>query len=654
MGLAKVFSWLHLSDVHFGHGDQAHRWSQDYVTDALLADLNSALRASSTGSDQNALPSPDVVLVTGDIAFKGAPDEYDRARYWISRVVEAAHLTARDVYMVPGNHDIMRTQVSDRQAYRLIRDIREGVENLDEALRDDSDRMILTRRLQNYLRFASEFAPACLDVVSEAEQWLYWSHTIQPGASMNVRIHLVGLNSAVLCNDPKDRGKLQLGAKQLAPLAKVKALEEVRIVLTHHPIEELSDASTDHVKAISTLTDIHLYGHVHEAKIQLTRRGATEDAVQIVAGAVHGDSGDRQEAYSFGAIFQLDDGSLELRVWPRRWNTELKRFVHDSRTGDERSYIPIQLGKARALTKPLSTPPTILKPLLDRLPPGFNSIKARRCVIDTQAAQHWLSLAELHEAPKLLGGNLDPATSLVPAPPLPNDPWKISLLDDIRATTTIKKGAVLLHGIRGVGKSMLLLRYVAAARHDERRIFIDYGNLGDATPEDIVSELRTYLQSVESCAHLFIAVDGLDVACREQAVRAGDPRADTMLQFYTLELLELLDAHPAFIVFSADDPPANSGLEIADPWATKSITDVLINRAKQSGNIDAGKGAQLVFRLLAPATRLDLAVRSRVVPMIAADDVIWSKYPFLQLPVFLMRFANPLFAIFSRRRNSTF
>ena len=116
-----------------------------------------------------------------------------------------------------------------------------------------------------------------------------------------------------------------------------------------------------------------------------------------------------------------------------------------------------------------------------------------------------------------------------------------------------------------------------------------------------------------------------------------------MLQFYTLELLELLDAHPAFIVFSADDPPANSGLEIADPWATKSITDVLINRAKQSGNIDAGKGAQLVFRLLAPATRLDLAVRSRVVPMIAADDVIWSKYPFLQLPVFFDALRKPTF-----------
>ena len=72
-----LFSWVHLSDIHVGHGDRdkPHGWNQVLVMEALRKDIASR-------------PGPkrvDKILVTGDIAFSGdglAPDEYARAKKW--------------------------------------------------------------------------------------------------------------------------------------------------------------------------------------------------------------------------------------------------------------------------------------------------------------------------------------------------------------------------------------------------------------------------------------------------------------------------------------------------------------------------------------------------------------------------------------------
>jgi predicted phosphodiesterase len=653
MGQTKIFSWLHISDIHFGHGDQAHRWSQHHLTDALLADLKSSFEDDPTESRHDAVPRPDAVLVTGDVAFKGAADEYDLAKNWLLKLAETAGLTNRDIFLIPGNHDIQRTQTGERQAFRLIRDLRERGDLLDPALEDIADRIIVTRRLENYLRFASDFAPACLDVVSEPEQWLFWSHHIQPRPDVNVRIHLLGLNSAMLCNDDKDKGKLQLGAKQLETLSAAKPLHEVRIVLTHHPLEELIDATTEHVVSIRTTADIHLFGHVHNPVFQLTRYGATEDAVRIVAGAIHGDPGNREEAYHFASIIQMDDGNLELRVWPRRWVPEQNGFAPDQKLlKGSATYTSLPLAKTKASKTSLSAA-AILKPLLPQLPRAqFSPIKSRQSVIDPPGARHWLSIARLNERSKMLEGSLDPGENLTWAPPAANDEWKTSLIDNIRMTVGNARSAILLHGIRGVGKSILLLRYVAAAPPTESRIFVDYGALEDRTPDDLASELQSYLQGVSANTPLFIAVDGLDIACRQQAVRTGNPLAESMLAFHTRGLLAALAEHQAFIVLTADDPPSNDGGDSAEDWATKSLKEILTETfLKREANLQT-VSPRISFRLLPPTGAGDLVVRSNLVPMIAPIDKLWTKFPYLQLPVFFDALREAPFGVlqFTTRR----
>jgi 3',5'-cyclic AMP phosphodiesterase CpdA len=58
-----LLTWLHLSDIHFGHGPTSHQWDQQLVLRALQEDL---LRL-----EDRHIPKPDILFVTGDIAFSG-------------------------------------------------------------------------------------------------------------------------------------------------------------------------------------------------------------------------------------------------------------------------------------------------------------------------------------------------------------------------------------------------------------------------------------------------------------------------------------------------------------------------------------------------------------------------------------------------------
>jgi 3',5'-cyclic AMP phosphodiesterase CpdA len=132
-----LFSWLHLSDIHFGHGDEAHQWSQKGIVNNLLQDVRHLL-------DEEVVPVPQVILLTGDIAFKAAVHEYSNAEAWLLELIYAVGLKRRNVFTIAGNHDVQRTTPADRQAFRLVSALRRGdpLDTLDLALRDPVDQSI--------------------------------------------------------------------------------------------------------------------------------------------------------------------------------------------------------------------------------------------------------------------------------------------------------------------------------------------------------------------------------------------------------------------------------------------------------------------------------------------------------------------------------
>jgi len=134
-----LFTWLHLSDLHFGHGPASHRWDQRLVLQSLIEDLTQLLAGD--------VPRPNVILITGDIAQTGASSEYDEARAWFSKLTAITGVAGPDILVLPGNHDVQRQAGQEnRHTFRLLQSLRTKAESIDEALGNPADRELLAGR----------------------------------------------------------------------------------------------------------------------------------------------------------------------------------------------------------------------------------------------------------------------------------------------------------------------------------------------------------------------------------------------------------------------------------------------------------------------------------------------------------------------------
>lgn len=257
-----VFTWVHLSDIHMGHGDAEHGWNQKIVLAALQEDIQDA---ASRG-----VPAISAILVTGDLAFSGGArshDEYQRVGSWLGEIAELLSLGSDKIFVIPGNHDVQRNvEEEDEDVARLLMSLRSDEKRIDNALSDGTERVLLTKRVQNYLDFAKEFAPTNADAASEAYK-LFWTHRIE--ASEVLKVRLAGFNTALLCakevDEYGDLGKLQLGQEQIARAFTQTPIvrdQEVVIALSHHPLNWLRDKDRASL-AIRRYAHVHLCGHVH-------------------------------------------------------------------------------------------------------------------------------------------------------------------------------------------------------------------------------------------------------------------------------------------------------------------------------------------------------------------------------------------------------
>jgi 3',5'-cyclic AMP phosphodiesterase CpdA len=141
---------LHISDTHFG---KHHRCSPEDKTlakagypslfELLARDLESGVfdhegwRASS--DDDGKELNPLIVLVTGDLTEHASPGEFRQAHDFLTRFdgasVLGSKLTRRDIFIVPGNHDVAYAGNDDEERLtpyanfysKLFRDVRTPV-----------------------------------------------------------------------------------------------------------------------------------------------------------------------------------------------------------------------------------------------------------------------------------------------------------------------------------------------------------------------------------------------------------------------------------------------------------------------------------------------------------------------------------------------
>lgn len=150
-----VFTWVHLSDIHMGHGDAEHGWNQKIVLAALQEDIQDA---ASRG-----VPAISAILVTGDLAFSGSVrsgDEYLRVGSWLGEIAESLSVGSDKIFVIPGNHDVQRNvEDEDEDVARLLMSLRLDEKRIDNALSNSMERVLLTKRVQNYLDLQRSLRP---------------------------------------------------------------------------------------------------------------------------------------------------------------------------------------------------------------------------------------------------------------------------------------------------------------------------------------------------------------------------------------------------------------------------------------------------------------------------------------------------------------
>ena len=268
--------WLHLSDLHVGCRGEAAWW---HVLDQFWRSVDEHLKI---------VGAPDLVLLTGDLTFKGEPAEFDRLTKFLEKLLGRLPKSADGhpplVVAVPGNHDLQRPSGLGALPYRVLRDFEKGrddpdVAGLVEAFWDKEDASFLRPLFANYLAwFDGVIRPRA------ARPGVTLQTSFFPG-DVHVKIALpgrfplaiVGLNSAWMQYQGGDfEGKLALPLEQFhaaLPHAKgetpTAVLDEAHraLLLMHHPRDWLS-------KPQRQLFDSGIYpggrfvaclhGHMHE------------------------------------------------------------------------------------------------------------------------------------------------------------------------------------------------------------------------------------------------------------------------------------------------------------------------------------------------------------------------------------------------------
>jgi 3',5'-cyclic AMP phosphodiesterase CpdA len=99
-----AFSLLHISDWHQKGAD----FDRDVVLDALLDDIKDRKQIDPR------LEKVDLVIFSGDAAYQGRAEEFQRAKeIFFEPVLRACNVSAKHLFMVPGNHDIDRKVVEE-------------------------------------------------------------------------------------------------------------------------------------------------------------------------------------------------------------------------------------------------------------------------------------------------------------------------------------------------------------------------------------------------------------------------------------------------------------------------------------------------------------------------------------------------------------
>ena len=268
---------LHLSDLHFAAKDQATIWYAQ-----LAADLR-----------EQQVDRLDALVVSGDLVNRAEPLEYDAARLFLEKLMLGFRLSAAQVALVPGNHDVSWS-VSE-EAYEPVR--RSKVRTaLQPGTYIEHDGNLI--ELRNEETYRKRFLPFCAlyRAIKGAEFPLEYEDQGTIDDLGEAGICVLGLNSAwEIDHHFRDRATIHPGslANALLKLGPRPA-GQLRIAMFHHPLHGGDDARIRDTGFLQQLAvhgfELVLHGHVHKADAELYRYDRSEGGrrIEVIAAGTLG------------------------------------------------------------------------------------------------------------------------------------------------------------------------------------------------------------------------------------------------------------------------------------------------------------------------------------------------------------------------------
>lgn len=311
---------LHISDIHFR--------APVCTTPDLDPDRPFRTRLVQSVHDQVQKLGPiDAIVVTGDIAFKGDPVEYEVANAWLTELASEAQCDLSRIYVVPGNHDVDRKSIEGQPA---VTNVHEAIYHATDAQREHTLLRQFTdgatgRTLFDPVSAYNDFAKRFNCQIYSPDR-LYWKQDIELGDGVLLRLY--GLTSTLLSGAMRHEKQNDVrGGLYLSPLQTVLDPVDnvVNAVLSHHPPDWLMDQ--DEVdEALSDRAALLFCGHKHKRRFSRETR-----FVRLHAGAVNPDRQESGWQPCYGLLTLIVAGAgaqrvLQLEARMLEWQSNPGRF----------------------------------------------------------------------------------------------------------------------------------------------------------------------------------------------------------------------------------------------------------------------------------------------------------------------------------------
>lgn len=222
---------LHLSDIHFNYSG--------YDTTRMREKIISYVK--------DTVKTVDLIAVSGDIAYQYG--EYSAATEFCTRIKDA--LNFKDFLVVPGNHDLDRSDISRSL---LIKGLNNEISHAD-ILRDNNTKTTLLNAFEKYFVFADEI-----------------SAVIKRQAAYVVELskyNVLLLNSALTSYCKDDDGHLDIDVASVETSLKSLKNTNPTIAIGHHTLDCLRSESESKLNNLFRDYNIYVYlcGHSHIMQI---------------------------------------------------------------------------------------------------------------------------------------------------------------------------------------------------------------------------------------------------------------------------------------------------------------------------------------------------------------------------------------------------